>query len=480
MLRKTCPPSFRVPILVAFTFAFLASTPGVAPVAADEIDRYVAKQLEGQNIPGLSLAVVKNGRVIKTKGYGLANLEWNVPATPDTAYQLASVSKQFTATAIMLLVEDGKLQLSDSITKYFSELPATWSNITVRHLLTMTSGIKDYLNVVPPSEWRNDFTYARLLEIMKNEPLEFAAGDKYAYSNSNYVLLAMLIQRLSGKSYDAFLAERVWGPLQMTATRRDSPFDLIPHRAALYDWKTNKFEHIDLLNPTLWNNGDGGLLSTVLDLAKWDAALYTERVLKKAVLEQMWAETPVNGGGKSGYGFGWSLSGARGHRMIGHGGGRPGTSTQISRFVDDSLTVIVLMNGRGSAYSIAERVAGFYIPGLTLHSIKPTKDANPEFSRRLQQCLVELAEKKDSEILTPEFRTNFANSRRRFAALQKDLKELKSFKFIISEEPGRSERRLGVPIARLSSYRMETADGPRFYTFALTSDQKVGSVEASD
>jgi len=128
-------------------------------------------------LAGLSLAVVRNGKVIKAKGYGLANLEWNVPATADTAYQLASVSKQFTATAIMLLVEEGKLRLSDSVTKHFAELPAAWSNITVRHLLTMTSGIKDYLNVVPPAEWRNDFTHARLLEIMKNEPLDFAAGD---------------------------------------------------------------------------------------------------------------------------------------------------------------------------------------------------------------------------------------------------------------------------------------------------------------
>ena len=248
MLRKTCGSNCRVPIFTAVAFAFLASMPGVA----DEIDDYVAKQLERQNIPGLSLAVVKNGKVIKAKGYGLANLEWNVPATVDTAYQLASVSKQFTATAIMLLVEDGKLQLSDSVTKHFPELPGAWSNITVRHLLTMTSGIKDYLNVVPPGEWRNDFTYARLLEIMKNEPLEFGAGDKFAYSNSNYVLLAMLVQKLSGKSYDSFLAERVFGPLKMTATRRDSPFDVILHRAALYDWKTNKFENIDLLNPSLW------------------------------------------------------------------------------------------------------------------------------------------------------------------------------------------------------------------------------------
>jgi hypothetical protein len=165
--------------------------------------------------------------------------------------------------------------------------------------------------------------------------------------------------------------------------------------------------------------------------------------------------------------------------MVAHGGGRPGTSTQISRFPDDGLTVIVLINGRGNAGRIAQRVAGHYIPGLTLDSLKPQKDPSPEFSKQLKQFLMELAKKKDSEMLTPEFRKNFSNSKGRFAALQKDIKDLKSFSFIINDEPGQMER-LGVPIARLSSYRMETGDGPHFYTFALTADQKVGWIEVTE
>src|SRR5688572_239750 len=172
-------PNYRRSVFVPFASAMFVSTFAATPLTADEIDDYVAKQIKGQNIPGLALAVVKHGKVIKAKGYGLANLEWQIPATPDTAYQLASVSKQFTATAVMVLVEDGKLQLSDNITKYFSGLPATWSNITVRHLLTMTSGIKDYLNIVPPAERRNDFTHEQLLQIMADAPLDFGAGDKY-------------------------------------------------------------------------------------------------------------------------------------------------------------------------------------------------------------------------------------------------------------------------------------------------------------
>ncbi|HMJ64095.1 MAG TPA: serine hydrolase domain-containing protein, partial [Candidatus Binatia bacterium] len=260
---------------------------------------------------------------------------------------------------------------------------------------------------------------------------------------------------------------------------RDNPFDVIPNRAALYDWKTNHFENIDFLNPTLWNNGDGGLLSTATDLARWDAALYTERVLKKASLQQMWSPTRLNNGQESEYGFGWGMGRVRGHRLVGHGGGRPGTSTQISRFPDDGVTVIVLINGRGNANGMAQRVAGHYIPGLTLDSVKPRKDPNPELSQQLRKCLVELAEKKDSEMLTPEFRKNFTNSKRRFAALQNDIKGLKSFAFIVNDDAGQLKR-LDVPIARLSSYKLETTDGPRFYTFALTSDQKVGWIEATD
>jgi CubicO group peptidase (beta-lactamase class C family) len=469
----------RTSFLSSSVCAWLALVFGAGSLAADPIDDYVTAQIKRQNIPGLSLAVVKDGKVIKAKGYGLANLEWKIAATPETAYQLASVSKQFTATGIMLLVEEGKVQLSDPIRKYFSELPVAWSNITVRHLLTMTSGIKDYLNIVPPDEWRKDFTHERIVQIMTEAPLDFAAGEKFSYSNSNYVLLAMLIQKLSGKSYDAFLAERVWGPLQMTATRRDNPFDVIPNRAALYDWKTNHFENIDFLSPSLWNNGDGGLLSSAADLARWDAALYTERVLKKTSLQQMWAPTRLNDGQESQYGFGWSLARVRGHRLIGHGGGRPGTATQISRFIDEGVTVIVLINGRGDPSGISRRVAGYYIPGLTLDTLKPEEDPSPEFSRQLKQFLVELAEKKDSEMLTPEFRKNFGTSKGRYAALQKDMKELKSFTFIVNDEAGKLQR-LGVPIARLSSYRMETSDGPHFYTFSLTADQKVGWIEVTE
>jgi D-alanyl-D-alanine carboxypeptidase len=446
---------------------------------ADRVDDIVDRHLKRDNIPGASLAVVKDGAVIKAKGYGLANVEWNVSATPDTAYQLASVTKQFTATAVMLLVEEGKVRLSDRIGKYIKDLPAAWRDVTVRNLLNMTSGIKDYLNNVPPDRDREDFSYEQLVELVADKPMDFTPGDRFSYSNSNYILLALLIRAVSGKSYDSFLAEKVWGPLGMTATRRDNPAEVIPHRAALYESQSNKLQNVRFLSPTLWNNGDGGLLSTVLDLAKWDGALYTNRILSSASLEQMWEPQKLNDGSESNYGFGWQLGKLRGHRMISHGGGRPGTSTQISRFVDDHLTVIVLMNTGGNANRIATLVAGQYIPGLTIDSIAAQKDPNPELSQQIKQCILELADKKDSALITPEFRKSFANSRRRFAALQNDTRDMKSFSFVAAEKAS-APRRLGVPVAQLRFYKIETAEDPRFYAVELTEDNHVAWVDFAD
>src|SRR5436190_545264 len=220
---------------------------------ADRIDDLAEKHLKRNNAPAISLAILKDGKVIKAKGYGVANMELKVPATAETVYQLASVTKQFTATAVMLLVEQGKVRLTDPIAQHVNGLPATWSNITVRHLLSMTSGLKDYLNIVPPSRGRGDFTYEQIVDLVRDEPVNFAPGERYQYSNSNYILLAMLIRSLSGKTYDSFLAERVWGPLGMRATQRDNPADIIPNRAALYEWQSNKFENVRFLSPTLWN-----------------------------------------------------------------------------------------------------------------------------------------------------------------------------------------------------------------------------------
>lgn len=344
-------------LVVLFLLSFAVA------VHADKIDDYIQKQMQWQHIPGLSLAVVKDGKIVKAKGYGLANIELKAPATPETVYQLASVTKQFTATAIMLLVQDGKIGLDDKIGQYVDKTPDSWKEITIRHLLTHTSGIKDYLNELRENS-RQDTTPEKIIGLVTGLPLNFAPGEKWSYSNTGYVLLAMIVHKVSGKPYDLFLGERVFKPLGMNSTRRSSLDDVIPHRAGGYVWNGSRWQNSIYLNPTLWDNGDGGMLSTVLDLAKWDAALYGESVLKDSTKQQMWTAVKLTAGKDFNYGFGWGLDKVRGHRLISHSGGRPGTSTNFSRYVEDKLSVIMLTNTGANIPRLCAGIARFYLPDL--------------------------------------------------------------------------------------------------------------------
>jgi CubicO group peptidase (beta-lactamase class C family) len=438
---------------------------------ANEIDIYIKDQLKKQHLPGLSFAVVRAGRIVKSGGYGQANLEWNLRATPDTAYQLASVTKQFTAAAILLLAADGKLRLSDNVTQYFESLPRGWSGITIRHLLTMTSGVADYLEHIPESQWQHDFTRERLIEIIGSLPVEFQPGERFSYSNSNYLLLAMIIREVTQQSYDVFLEERVFKPLGMTATRCDTPYEVIPNRAALYERRSNTWVNARFLSPSLWNNGDGGLISTVLDLAKWDQALDRGSILSASAREVMWAPMKLNNGHTSSYGCGWNIGERRGHRWVAHSGGRPGHSAHIIRFLDDHLTVIVLTNGPGDAAGMALHIAGLYLPGLTLSSFKPGRDPEPALTRSLKQCLLDLAEKGDSVLVVPQFREECAKSKSRIADIRRNLENLKAFDYIGREDVKTGDWLPGV--TRLCSYRVTNDQGTRFYTFELTRDNRV-------
>jgi hypothetical protein len=214
----------------------------------------------------------------------------------------------------------------------------------------------------------------------------------------------------------------------------------------------------------------------VLDLAKWDAALYTDKLLPTSDREEMWTATKLADGKTHPYGYGWQTGEIRGHRYVGHGGGIHGFTTYILRLLDQKLTVVILMNADGSPETIARGVAGRYVDGLSLDTIVPKPDPAPALSARIERCLSELAATKDSELLTPRFRDNFGRSRRRHGNLVADLKEKQSFTFIISEPPPAGNTNL----ARIASYRMATKAGARFYMFGLTADDKIASLETED
>jgi CubicO group peptidase (beta-lactamase class C family) len=263
-----------------------------------------------------------------------------------------------------MLVEEGKLGLDDPIGRNLPGVPESWSGITVRHLLTHTSGLADY----PAGfDFRKDYTEDDLLEVIKVSKLEFAPGEKWRYSNLAYVTLGILIRRVSGKFYGDLLQERVFGPLGMSATRVISEAELVPNRAAGYVMREGKLQNQSWVSPTLNTTADGALYFTVLDMAKWDAALYGERLLKRASLEQMWTPVILKDGKPHPYGFGWAVSSINGRRVVQHGGGWQGFLTHIARYLDDRLTVVVLTNLASRETrpgEIAQQVAALYVPEL--------------------------------------------------------------------------------------------------------------------
>lgn len=332
----------------------------------DRVDRYVQAEMSRQKIPGLALAVVREGKVVKVKGYGLANVETGGRTSENTAFRLGSVSKQFLAAGIMLLVQDGKLDLNERVGKYFPDAPEAWSEITVRHLLSHTSGL---IRDVPDFDALKQIPDAEAIRRVYSLPLDSPAGTKWQYSNVGYYILAEMITRISGQPWRDFIAERIFGPLGMNRTRTADLIEIVPERASGYTLTDKGWE-----NGAVWIalRPPGAFLSTATDMAKWDAALYSARILSAATREQMWTPIKLKDGSTASYGFGWFIDEVNGHRRVYHYGSQPGFKTMFVRYLDEKLTVIILTNlSSGDAPRIAQAVAGFYIPNPALPTYHP-------------------------------------------------------------------------------------------------------------
>jgi CubicO group peptidase (beta-lactamase class C family) len=331
---------------------------------AEKVDAYVKAEMQKAHIPGLSLAVVRDGKVVQAQGYGLSNVELNVAATPETIYQSGSIGKQFTATLVMMLVEEGKLGLDDHLTKYFPDAPESWKDITLRHVLTHTSGIS--ITLYNKIDFRHDYTEDELLQEIQALPLDFQPGEKWSYSNTGYITLGILIHKVTGKFYGDLLREKIFEPLGMTTARIISEADIVPNRAAGYRLADGALKNQEWVAPMLNTTADGSLYFTVLDMAKWDAGLAAGKLLKKSSFDQMWTPVRLNDGTSVPYGFGWMIGQENGHPVIHHGGAWQGFSTHFARYVDQKLSVIVLTNLAGAGSStIATGVARLYAPELT-------------------------------------------------------------------------------------------------------------------
>ena len=349
--------SLQVAVLLLFCRAGLAQDSALA----SSVSEYVKVEMQRQHIPGLSLLVAKGGKIVLADGFGLANVELQVPAKPETIFQSGSVGKQFTATAVMMLVEAGKVSLDDPLSKYFKDPPNAWNDVTVRELLSHTAGFGDY----PKNfDFRKDWTEDELLKLVKGVPLAYEPGTKWAYSNLGYLTLGILIHRVTGKFYGDFLQERIFHPLEMNSTRIISEADIVPNRSAGYQLVKGELKNQEWVAPMMNTTADGSLYFSVLDLAKWDAALYTDKLLKKSSLDQMWTVAKLKDGqpNKGHYGFAWFIDDRHGHRCIHHDGAWQGFQTAIDRYVDDQLTVVALSNLSGAEPGkITQHVAEMYL-----------------------------------------------------------------------------------------------------------------------
>jgi CubicO group peptidase (beta-lactamase class C family) len=324
-------------LALSFSLAQTTSAPEntLAPDVAKAIDTYINEQLSENSIPGVSLAVMQDGKVVYAKGYGFANLEHEVAAKPETVYQLASVSKQFTAAGVMLLVEDGKINLDESIRTYLSDAPESWQDITVRQILNHTAGLGDY---APDFDFLQPKTEDEILQSIYQSELLFEPGSRSRYSNYGYITLGALISKVSGQPFGEFMQERIFAPLRMSVTQLVTERDLIMNRAQGYELEDGFPKNQAWVDPSINQFGHSAFQSTVLDMAKWDAALYGTDILSQESKETLWTPLTLSDGTTwpltEAHGMGWFSGTINGHAFIEHSGNWQGFATHFLRFVD--------------------------------------------------------------------------------------------------------------------------------------------------
>ena len=319
-----------------FTAAQNATLQSAQQIAA-KIGEYMNAAVDTDDFSG-SVLVARDGQTIFNKSYGLANTELGVSNTPQTVFRIASISKPFTATAIMMLQERGKLNIGDPICKYLADCPAAWQSITIKHLLTHTSGIADYLYFPDfQSTIALPVSHERMIASFKNKPLNFAPGTKFAYSNSGYYLLAVIIESASGKTYAEFLQENIFARLGMKQTGHFDDREIVRNRADGYSLKDDRPANALYFHPSQLL-GTGSLWSTTEDLLLFDQALYTEKLLEGKTLAEMFGQKQAD------YGYGWQVAPLFGRRLVAHGGDTFGFMGVLQRFTDDRVTVVLLSN----------------------------------------------------------------------------------------------------------------------------------------
>jgi CubicO group peptidase (beta-lactamase class C family) len=370
---------FSVPLLA------LAQAPSAS---GDRVDEFIRAAREQMYVPGLAVAVVKDGELVKSAAYGMANVEYGVPATPKTLFLVASITKVFTATSVMMLVEQEKIRLDEPIKTYLTDAPDAWNAITVRMLLGHTAGLADRWEETDPTRWRLAYSTADLYAAAKTTPLDSPPGKAWKYSDQGYFLLGLILERVSGRTYGQFLRERIFDPAGMPTSTLTSQTELIENLAQGYGAAQQKW----VKNHRRTDYGlvsHFGVLTTAEELAAFDRALMSGKLLEPETLRAMWEPSTSAFGA---YGLGWFLDEFNGHRIVHHGGS---TGAEYLKYPDDGLTVIVLTNlemlSGGNAGALATAVARTYVKGLSWADVAAKTDPDPRLAEIILSELANLA-----------------------------------------------------------------------------------------
>ena len=456
----------------------------VSGAAAARIDSIVRHEMQLRRIPGVAVAVVDGGRVTFRRAYGTANLETETQLGPDAVFELASVTKQFTAAAVMLLVQEGNVDLDDPISRYIDNAPAAWAGITVRRLLTHTGGLDS------PSVPRYDgsallnITTRQAFDFVARMPLRFPPGREGWYSDPGYLLLGMVIEKASGQAYRPFMQQHIFDPLQMSHTSILDKARVLPGRVSTYMLREGR-----LLNWRRdWDHelpSFFGIFSTLDDLVKWDAALRTTTWLSASSLQQLWTPGRLDNGQQARvtdnyYGFGFELADLRGHRTAGHGGA---SGTYLLRFLDEPLTIIVLsnletMSGNRHPVLLARSIAGIVRPAYRPSNLLAAQsDPDPSRTAQVRTLLGDMATDRESDIMSDAYRAWYAGAPGFRAFWGRQIRGLESLAYLAEDDVRDRPLWDAEPLQRLVHYRVEASGQTLFVTIGLNGAGRIGRVD---
>jgi len=419
-------------------------------VRADKIDDYIRSEMAKRQIPGLTLGVFKDGKPVKMAAYGKSDLELNTPVTIDDLFEIGSCTKQFTAAATLLLAERGKLSIEDPVSKWIPEAPASWSQLTLRHLLFQMSGLQDYA-LVPGVGLTDSYDRATWFSKMAPLPMDFEPGAAWAYSNTNYALLGYVVEKASGVPYTQFVTDNILKPLGMTHTVFVDPYAVIPHRSHGFMVDSGSVIRAPYSGGGI--QSDGTLASTIGDLEKWDQALRERKILSPASYALMWSRAKLNSGRTRAYGTGWFLSQLWEPDYVGHGGNSSGYSAGICRYTKAGITVLLLCN----LYPVSGEPMGKHIAEIvdpSLKAVAPNPAPDPDSARtgEVRDAMLKLGSgTPDGTVMEDEVVAPLKTARaKQFPSPYAALKDIKSIAFC-SELPNGDDKWL--------TYRVETAKG---------------------